>query len=183
MRMTFLVMFLLSCFALAVPAAAQQAPLSEQQVRAFLASYPEMKELNDTHRDEMRQEGAPDDPSRPFANTLRLMEASSARDQFVAVAERYGFGSLAQWTDVAGRVVLAYGAETASAEINQLRSDVAQARRDLDADTTMSPREKAQTSRQLDNTQRLLDAYRSTPADKAAVRPYLQEIARVMSGG
>ena len=142
MRMIFFVMLLLSGPVAVLPAMAQQGPLAEQQVRAFLASYPEMKDLGEAHREEMPKD-LPSDPSQPFANTLRFMEGSSARDQFVAIAERYGFGSLAQWTDVAGRVVRAYVAVTSAPELSQMRGEIAQARRDLATDPDMPAGQKA----------------------------------------
>ena len=179
MRMMVVIVAFLSGLGSALPAAAQQAALQGQQVRAFLASYPEMKQLGDAHRDEMPKD-LPTDPTQPFANTLRFMESSSVREQFIAIAQRYGFDSLADWTNVAGRVVRAYVAVTSASELDQMRTEIAQARRDLAIDPNTPAGEKARINQQLDNTEKLLEAYKSSPGDKAAVEPYLQEVARII---
>ncbi len=160
-------------------AAAQETPLRDEQITGFLASYPDMQSLGQKHKDEAPPEARPD-PTNPFANTLRFMEHSSARDEFLGIAQQHGFSGLEQWTSVASRVVRAYVAVTSAQEIAQMRGEIENARRQLANDTTLTAEQKESARQQLEMTQRMIEAFSSTPEDKAAVRPYLEQIAEVM---
>lgn len=179
MRALFVTILALAAFA-AAPAWGQA--LTDDRIAGFIAALAELEPLGEKdpgHATPWNATAGPRGMNRsltPFAEALPAMRAHPAHDEIVAVVARHGFADLAEFADVADRIVLAYvalkTADRAPQQIAQLESSIKQ----IEA-SEMAPAQKQRMLDAMRESLRMTAAYQAAPEpDRAALRPHLGEL-------
>lgn len=157
-----------------------QAPLTADQVTAFIASHAALRAMQEKYVAEFSGANNPN-AANPFGAVMASIKASQGYDEFEAAIEKQGFDDVEEWAAVANRVTMAYMAIGMEAQRAQMKAQLDQTRKQLEADTTMPPEQKKMLLRQLEASAGMMTGLNVSEADKAAIRPHLDALERVMN--
>ncbi len=156
-----------------------QGPLTADQVGAFIASHAALRAMQEKYAAEFSGANKPG-AANPFGAVMASIKASQGYDEFETAIEKHGFDNVEQWAVVANRVTMAYMAIAMEAQGAQMKAQLDQARKQLEADTTMPPEQKKMMLQQMEASAGMMTGLNVSEADKAAVRPRLGELEKVM---
>lgn len=160
-----------------------QAPLTDDQVGAFIASFPVLRAMGERYGKELAAIADPNNPNpaNPYGAMMAQIKGSRGYEEFVAAVEKHGFDDMEEWSAVASRVMMAYMAITMESQSAEMKAQLDQTRKQLEADTTMPPEQKKMLLQQLEASAGMMTGLNVSEADKAAIRPRLGELERVMN--
>jgi hypothetical protein len=151
------------------------APLTEDQVASFISTYPALRALGDKYA--AAGAGGPS----AFGAVMGQIKASQGYDEFAAVIKKHGFDDVEQWAEVANRVTMAYAALMMEDQSAQMKTQLEATRKQIEADTNMSPEQKKAVLKQLDASAGAMTGLPVSEADKAAVRPHRAALQQAMN--
>jgi len=85
----------------------QQVTLTQDMVKRFVSSFPQLKALGKKYESEIPQSA--DSSSGPARTVSAYMTSAAARAEMQGMLAAHGFGDFADWSKVATSVALAYG--------------------------------------------------------------------------
>jgi hypothetical protein len=157
-----------------------QGPLTADQVTAFIASHAALRAMQEKYAAEFSGANNPN-AANPFGAVMASIKASQGYDEFETAIEKQGFDDIEEWAAVANRVTMAFMAISLEAQGAQMKAQLDQARKQLEANTSMPPEQKKMMLQQMEASAGMMTGLNVSEADKAAVRPRLGELERVMN--
>ncbi len=157
------------------------AALSEQQVKSFLAVWSELEGLGQRLPREDRVAGKPSlGNDNPFSRLMKEIESGANHKEFQRIIEGHGYETIQDWGTVAERVMQAYMAVQMDRRLPQLEAEAASLLQKIEENPSISAREKQALIDELQSTLRFANQFQANEAEKAAVRPHMQAIGRVL---
>lgn len=159
---------------------AQAAPLTEDQIQAFINTMNDTEELRAEFELAPRDAERKEDLIQPLTSSLDELENHpKLRDGLKDSAQKHGFESLRQFAEVGDRILLAVMAinfRNMPAEDREMMEAMAYP----GAGTGLSDTQKAEMKEMAELTQATMRAAESAPEeDQEAVRPYLDQVEAV----
>jgi hypothetical protein len=156
-----------------------QGPLTEDQVTAFIASFPTIRAMGEKYSNELAGMADTSNPNA-FGTMMAGIKGSRGYDEYVAAIEKHGFDDMEEWGTVANRVMRAFMANTMEAHSAQMKAQLDQSRKQIEADTSMPPEQKKMLLQQLEASAGMVTGMGVSEADKAVVRRHQAALDRVM---
>jgi hypothetical protein len=168
----------------------EQGPLTEDQVTAFIASFPTMRAMGEKYSNELAGMADTSNPNA-FGAMMAGIKGSRGYDEYVAAIEKHGFDDMEEWGTVANRVMRAFMAITMEAmrafmaitmeaHSAQMKADLEQTRKRIEANTSMPAEQKKMMLQQLEASAGMVTGMGVPEADKAIVRRHQAALDRVM---
>lgn len=163
-------------------------PLTEDQVKGFLSSLPEIRQIGKKYEGELKGQAilsfkeAMKNQRNPFSAIMESMQGHQAYDQFLEVMKRNGFDNHETWSDVGNRVIHAYAALKMEARHAKVKAEMELARRKIESDAHMSSDKKQMMLDMLQASSSIVDSFLASASDKAAVKPYMEQIRNIARG-
>ncbi len=154
-----------------------QAPLTEDLVTRFLATYPELIALGKRYESEVPRTGRAKGPFEAFSGYLKHNQARSA---FQSVLHRHGFADLPSWIEVARSVALAYGYAKSGKKPSDVAAESERIMAGIRANPRFTPEQKQRMMAMLEKQMGTLGRFQPPPGNVALARKMLPEIAAVM---
>ncbi|GAB4530290.1 MAG: hypothetical protein Kow00133_19020 [Amphiplicatus sp.] len=171
--------FMLAAAPFAAEPGADRAPLKGETVERFIATMPEVEAFGDAleasgRLEALKLETQPrlGEPFAPFSNTVEALAANHPDEhaRLDAIVRPHGF-TAASWGETGDRVVVAYLAEKMAQEDPEAMAQMTAMDRSMF--DQLPPEMKAQIEAAFAMMETVRDA---DPADRAAVRPYLEAL-------
>lgn len=179
MRLFVLALVLTLAFVTGASSQVQLPKLAPAQIEGFLGALPELRNLDGRAAADQAAHTGPGDPGAPFAPLITFIALSGAMDDATAIAAKYGFDSLADWTEIGNRTLRAYGALEAGAGLGAAGEKITAAAALIRNDATLTPEQQDILLRHLELATGTVLRFRSSPQDIAAIDPYLTAIRRL----
>jgi hypothetical protein len=177
----------LGLFLCAQTQAQQTRPLADRDVRAFVASFPELRRLGEKYEAEfagqrgMAPGGSAQGPPDMFAGALTEMKASRGYGEFLAILRKHGFDDAEQWADVSGRVMAAFLSIKMGAAMPQMQAQIEQARKQIEANPSLTREQKQVMLERMQASMGMMRSSQASAADIATVQPHAAAIERIMA--
>lgn len=167
----------------------QAETLSDDNIRAFIASMKDAQTLSDKYEgtDQWPDTDSEDmksmpDMSRLFSDGVEKMKDYPAYDQFEDMVENHGFDSPEQWALVGDRVFHAMMAIEMKGENPNMSQDMADAMAEIENNPDMTAEQKAQMKAMMSGAMGMVKSATNAPqADINAVRPHMGALRTVMN--
>lgn len=158
---------------------AQADPLTQQQVKNFISSMPQLIALGDKYNDTTKRNI---DPSRPLGSSLELMGGKGDEyTELKQLALKSGFSSVEQWADVGDRTLQAYIVASTAMPAEEIEALYQQGVANIKNDTQLSGAQKEMILSRMAETHKRNSMSRETSAaDLAAIQPFLAELDRLL---
>ncbi len=181
-------LFLSVALLAAAPALAAGAPLTDELIKGYAASIPEVDKMMDKYKDTEAFDFQRDDfePSAgedwaPISTAAEGIKRSAASDDFLSVIRQHGFDSIDQWGDVGDRVTRAMVAIQVEEDSPNARAEMERAMAELEASEELSPEQKEMMRGQLEMAMGVMKSVSNAPeADVEAVRPHMPMLRDLM---
>jgi tellurite resistance protein len=174
-----LIVLLVAGPSLAAPERIQVA-LTGPMVERYIKSRPEFEVLFkgfETRFGPLAQEEGEDE----ILALARYLDRPAARTAVNAVLKRYGFVSFEQWSNISYSVLLAAGTALSPATGATLEEEKAKVAEHIRAEPALSPKERQDQLRDLDDQFAALAQYAPKAGNIEAVRPYLDQLKTLIS--
>ena len=164
-------------------AAAQDGPLSEGRINAFMASMLDLEAWGDAHEDDIEdlddlfsEQAMSGDFTNPFAAATRIIESQSWAGEVKDIIRSHGFDGLEDWARTGNRIFMAYMAVQMDANKSEMDAGMAEALKQIE-NSGMSEDEKERMRQMLQGANQMASMYAEVPAaDKKAVIPFLDAL-------
>ncbi len=176
MRLLILALVLTLVFVTGATSQVQLPKLAPAQIEGFLGALPELRSLDGRAA---ADQADPGDPGAPFAPLITFIALSGAMDDATSIVAKYGFDSLADWTEIGNRTLRAYATLEAGADLGTAGEKIAAAAALIRDDATLTPEQQDILLRHLELATGTVLRFRSSPQDIAAIDPYLAAIRRL----
>lgn len=168
---------------LSAPASAQTLePLTADTVKGFLVSLQDIEEVGNKYEvmELMNPNTSVDTAmaraAAPFTAVIAQMQGHQAYGEMVAAIERHGFSDIQQWAATGDRVLKAFAANRMAAQMPQIDEQMKQAVEQIE-NSGMSAAQKEAMLQMMQSSRQIMGLYDDvSPADKAAVLPFMSEI-------
>jgi hypothetical protein len=164
-------------------AVASASSLTDAKVKSFVASWSQVAQLFDEHDYEDDEFIDDDEDDEIFSavnmisDMLRAMEDDPVYARVDAIARQHGFSSIDEWGAVGDRVMRAAFAVSMGDFGLDAEERLEQAMREIDQNPHLTEEQKQEFLRSMREAAEMRAEVAAAPeADKAAVRPYLDEI-------
>jgi len=166
-------------------AVASASSLSDAQVRNFVASWSQVAQLFDEYdEDEFMDEDEDDDdddesfsPTTMVSDMLSAIEGDPIHAQVQAIARQHGFSSMDEWGTVGDRVMRAAFALAMGDFGLPTEEHLERSIREIEQNPHLDEQHKQEIIRSMREAAAMSAEVAAAPeADKAAVRPYLDEL-------
>lgn len=167
------------------PAFAQEDALTAADVKGFISSYPEAKQLAQKYELDKRDRPAAGPRDEVFAGVLEEIKEAGAYDEFATLVRGHGFAGPEEWIGSANRIMMAYAVMAAEDSQGGERMDanvaqqLAEARRQIES-SDMSADQKQMALGQLEAMADQMKIFEVSEADRSAVRPHMAELDRIV---
>ncbi len=167
------------------PTFAQEDALTAADVKGFISSYPEAKQLAQKYELDKRDRAAAGPRNEVFAGVLEEMKAAGAYDEFATLVRGHGFAGPEEWIDSANRIMMAYAVMAAEDSQGGGRMDenvaqqLAEARQQVES-SDMPADQKQMALSQLEAMASQMKMFEVSEADRSAVRPHMAELDRIV---
>lgn len=150
-----------------------QVPLTEDMIKRFVASYPEMKEVGAKFPTTQTPDGQSDKSD---------MESLSPekREAITAVATKHGFRDLQEWSDVAQSVVMSYAYLREGKGLQELDKMVDQMVAQAESDSKLTDEQRQKTIAQVRELAAKLAKFQPLPHNYELVEKMIGKVAPVM---
>ena len=159
----------------------EQVTLSPAVVEKFLASHAELEalavDLAKKYGDRSESEG--DDPVLALP---AYQDIAEAKQRTIALLVKFGFIDIDDWQRVTNSVFIAYQFLDPANVPPDFEAEKAKARKDIDADKSLTPAKKAEALQQLDEQFAAVANYVPLPGNVEVVRPFADRI-KALPGG
>jgi len=159
----------------ALAASDEQVTLSASVVEKFLTAHPDLEalagDLAKKYGDRSEAEG--DDPVMALPAYQDIPEA---KERTASLLVKYGFIDLDDWQRVANSVYVAYQFLDPANVPPDVESEKAKARKDIEADKSLTPEKRTQALEQLDEQYAAVANYVPLPGNIDTVRPFADRI-------
>lgn len=173
------VMLLFAGFALQASAST----LSDAQVRAFIASMPDIQALGERYPDleDVDDDDDDIDMANPMSSGIAKLRGHEAYGPLTQIVKRHGFSSPEQWGQVGDRVIRALLAITMDESPSSSKAEMAEALKQIDENPNLSAEHKDELKKMMSGGMQMMQSVSEVPpADIKTVRPHLAELQRVM---
>jgi len=158
-----------------VAATDEQVTLSPAVVEKFLASHGELEtlaaDLAKQYGDRSEAEG--DDPVLALPAYQDIPEA---KQRIITLLVKFGFIDLDDWQRVTNSVFVAYQFLDPANVAPDFEAEKAKARKEIDADKSLTPAKRAEALQQLDDQYAAVADYVPLPGNVEVVRPFADRI-------
>lgn len=167
------------------PAFAQEDALTAADVKGFISSYPDAKQLAQKYELDKRDRPAAGPRDEVFAGVLEEIKEAGAYDEFATLVRGHGFAGPEEWIGSANRIMMAYAVMAAEDSQGGERMDanvaqqLAEARRQIES-SDMSADQKQMALGQLEAMADQMKIFEVSEADRSAVRPHMAELDRIV---
>ena len=159
----------------AFAASDEQVTLSPGVIEKFLAAHDELEalatDLAKKYGDRAEAEG--DDP---VISLPAYQDVPEAKERTATLLVKYGFIDLDDWQRVANSVFVAYQFLDPANVPPDVETEKAKARKDIEADKTLTPEKKTQALQQLDEQYAAVANYVPLSGNVEMVRPFADRI-------